>query len=241
MIWNCPRCNEELGELNGWCEYCYCKDKTIVYNPDKYFVREIRIMYITSERVEREKMTPQEELFKELFNHEKLLVKDMDTLTLRAYREELCKTAFEARVKLSAVDDEEQERKKEKRKADGKPTGFERSLNIDETTTQAINVVKERQKKLTGKEKIKQGLIDLYRKGGASQLEAEKIADKAMGAGTILERVKDEESRKIIKDDAGVRSPLSQDDGFTIKGYKKPEDVKKEESKPIFNPFEKKS
>lgn len=57
-------------------------------------------------------LTAQEELFSELFNHEKILVKDMDTLMLRAHREELAKIAFEARARLTAVDDEDNERKK---------------------------------------------------------------------------------------------------------------------------------
>src|SRR6266850_1991034 len=132
VIWICPRCNEELGELNAICEYCKVNDNTIVYNPDKWFIRDIRINSICK----GETMTPQEELFSQLFNHEKVLVKDMDTLTLRAHREELAKIAFEARARLTAVDDEDNTRKKNN---DKKPKGFERSLNTDETTTNAIN------------------------------------------------------------------------------------------------------
>src|ERR1700747_1784259 len=131
MNWICPNCSAELGEYNAWCEYCK-NDNVTVYNPDKYFIREIRIEHLTESSAKP--MTPQEELFSQLFNHEKILVKDMDTLTLRAHREELAKIAFEARARLTAADDEEKTRKK-----GDKPEGFKRSLNTDETTTNAIN------------------------------------------------------------------------------------------------------
>src|SRR5437870_2773844 len=150
MNWLCPRCNEELGELNALCEYCRYADNTIIYNPDKYFIREIRIAHLVRGLTS---MTPQEELFSQLFNHEKVLVKDMDTLTLRAHREQLAQIAFEARARLTAVDDEENGRKRQNAPAKG-VTGFARSVGTDETTTNAINVVKERQKRMTAAEKV---------------------------------------------------------------------------------------
>lgn len=133
-------------------------------------------------------MTPQEELFSQLFNHEKLLIKDMDVLTLRAHREELSKIAFEARARLTAVDDEEQT--KTKQKSNGKPTGFTRSVNTDETTTDAINAIKDRQKRMSKQEKIQAGLEKL----GISTADAAKL----MSAGAILGRLKNknEESEK---------------------------------------------
>lgn len=208
-VWICPECSEELGELNGWCEYCKHERNIIIYNPDKYFIRDIRINYITNERAERASMTPQEELFSKLFNHEKVLVRDMDMLTLRAHREELSKIAFEAKARLTAVDDEEKVRKN--KSADGKPTGFQRSVNTDETTTEAINTIKERQKKLTKSEKIQAGLEKL----GISSADASKL----MQAGTILARLKNP-------------SPPAKEE--TVKPTS-------EASKPIFNPFEKKA
>jgi hypothetical protein len=170
-------------------------------------------------------MTPQEQLFSELFNHEKLLVKDMDLLTLRAHREELAKIAFEARARLTAVDDEEKGRKS---KSNGnKPTGFSRSVNTDEATTDAINAVKERQKKLTKAEKLQAGLEKL----GISATDAAKL----MSAGAILGQLKDKKSKDIITGEQ-LQSPLGQEDGFTLV---KPT-TEQSEVKPVFNPFGKK-
>ncbi len=245
--WTCPICNEELGELNGYCEYCKVLSNTIVYNPNPYFVRDIRILHISDK--DFKPLTPQEELFAKLFNHEKALVKDMDTLTLRAHREELSKIAFEAKARITAVDDEEKTRKKG---SDSKPTGFARSVNTDENTSAAINTIKERQKRLSGKEKMLQNLIDMYVAGGMSRAEAEKTASGSMGAGKILETLKKKEesgipatdrSEQIIKGET-LHSPLGQENGFVIM---KPKDHTQTETatqtsdkpKPVFNPFAK--
>ncbi len=131
-------------------------------------------------------MTPQEELFAELFNHEKILVRDMEMLELRAHREELTKIAFEARARLTAVDDEDRMREK---KSSTKPLGFERSLNTDETTTNAINAIKDRQKRMSKQEKIQAGLEKL----GISSTDAAKL----MSAGTILGRIKNKATEDV--------------------------------------------
>jgi hypothetical protein len=225
--WICPQCNEELGELNAICEFCKVNN-IIVYNPDKYFIREIRIRHI----IKGEIMTPQEELFSQLFNHEKILVKDMDVLTLRAHREELSKIAFEARARLTAVDDEDNDRKKKSQPSG--PKGFERSLNIDETTTNAINAIKDRQKKLTGKEKMLSNLASLYEKGGMSKIEAEKTAAAAMSAGKILSTLKDKTSQNIIKGEI-IPGP-SGEESFTMVKPK----IIESALKAVFNPFAKK-
>ena len=214
MTWNCPRCSEELGELNGWCEYCKSSDNIIVYNPDKYYIREIRINHVIENIKGDTTVTPQEELFAELFNHEKSLVKDMDVLTLRAHREELSKIAFEARARLTAVDDEDNDRKKLANPKGSKgPHGFERSVNTDETTTNAISVIKERQTKLSKKEQVLAGLKKLYAMTGSDVSNGE--AEKKLLAGTILARIK--ESAAVID---GAAPPV--------------------EHKSVFNPFAKK-
>lgn len=214
IIWSCPNCSEELGLYNAYCEYCWYDHEIKVYNPDKYYIREIRIYHLTVERPQGARMTPQEELFATLFNGEKLLVKDMDILTLRAHREELAKIAFEARARLTAVDDEEKDRRKIN--SDGKPSGLERSLDTDETTTNAINAIKDRQKRMSKQDKIQAGLEKL----GISTADASKL----MSAGALLGRLKNKTTEQPI-------APTTKDN----------KDITESSAKQVFNPFAKKS
>lgn len=261
MVWTCPRCQQELGELNGYCLYCYHSDdtKTKIYNPDKYFVREIRIRHIeedvmsmmskiiigepngtekqglTGEELLKaieadERMTPQEKLHAKFFYHESILVKDMSTLELRAHIEELSKIAFEARSRHGAATAEEQKRKK----ISGVPSGFERSLNTDETATNAINKIKERKQRLSKEEKLAEGMKKL----GISVEESENL----LSSSKILSHLKDKKDQKARDIMLGkeTRSPLSSENGFVIS--KRPEDLKQEDVvKKPFNPFAKKS
>lgn len=111
-------------------------------------------------------MTPQEELFSKFFSSEKILIKDMDLVSLRAHREELSQIAFEARARLSAVDDEERTRKN-----GSGIRGFERSINTDDITSDAINAINARSKRLDKKEKIRQNLLEM----GVDPAEVDKI------------------------------------------------------------------
>lgn len=99
-------------------------------------------------------MTPQEELFAKFYNHEKVLVKDMDIVQLREHREELQKIAFEAKARLVAADDENRERKaktanKEWLVTDAKP---------DYDVSSAINVVKKRAERMSKMDKLRDQL-----------------------------------------------------------------------------------
>lgn len=236
--WQCPRCQNELGELNGWCEYCKHTDGTIVYNPDNYLIRDIRIRHITNGA---KTVTPQEELFKELFNSARVLVKDMSTLELRAKREEWAKIAFEARAYLTAADAEENDRKKLSEPKG--PKGFQRSVNTDETTTNAINTLKERKARMSKAEKVQESLKKLYEQSGMSAAEAEKEAMARTTAGNILAQIKnkgDKKSEDIITGQT-THSPLSSNEGFVIN--KPPSELAiKPDDKPkaFVNPFEKK-
>lgn len=93
-------------------------------------------------------MTQSEEKFAKLYNPYKTEIKDLTDLELRARREELADIAFSARVYLSAVDHTLSERKPKG------PQGFSHSVNVDDTTSDAINAVKQRQKNMTQAEKI---------------------------------------------------------------------------------------
>jgi hypothetical protein len=182
MSWICPICGVNNVNVNKFCANASHKkvERSETFEPfdsidEIISLHRIRLI----DRLIGELMTPQEELFSKLFNHEKLLVKDMDLLTLRAHREELAQMAYEARARLSAVDDEEKSRKK-KNGPQG-PTGFQRSLNIDDVTSDAINNVKERQKKLTRSESVRAGLLKIM---------SVEDADKAMAARNISDKVR---------------------------------------------------
>lgn len=205
MSWICKQCG--LNNVN-LVLVCYCQNERREFEPFDSIDEIISCSRLAKlDKFIGEMMTPQEQLFSELFNHEKVLVKDMDILVLRAHREELAKIAFEARARLTAVDDEENGRKKKAKDSDpNKPSGFSRSLNTDDKTSEMINTIKERQKGLSKIEKIVEGLIKL----GYSRSEAEG----KMSAGKVLAQVR--ASEKAIKE------------------------TKTEETKLVFNPFEKK-
>lgn len=223
MTWNCS-CGLNWVNLVTQCQYCKTKRGTFEpFDSIDEALSGIRLdkidrsihLYLSKDWKDNP-MTPQEQLFSDLFNHEKLLVKDMDTLALRAHREELAHIAFEARARLTAVDDEEKTRRNKSN--NGKPRGFETSINIDEASTNAINTIRERQNKLSKKEKMLKGLADMYQLSGMSLVEAQKLAEQQMTAGAILGRIKDKASQDIIT------------------GKNEPQEPKK----PIINPFEKK-
>lgn len=216
MSWICKQCG--LNNVNIVL-HCYCGNERSEFEPfdsvdeiiSNQRLKKIddAINFVFRSESERSSMTPQEELFSKLFNHEMMLVKDMDILTLRAHRESLAEIAFEARARMTAVDKTEESRKHELRDKN-KPTGFARSINTDDVTTNAINAVKDRQKRMSKSEKLVEGLIKL----GYSREDAEK----KLSAGTILARIQGMAASQNASQNA------------------KPS----EEKKPIFNPFEKK-
>ena len=241
--WNCPECNNENGELNGYCVYCFIEQR-IVHNPDKFFIRDIRIYHLSHGD---KPVTPQEELFKDLFNGAVKITSAMDILERKAYREKMSEIAYKAKVHISAVDYVDGEEKKARKAKDGKPTGFERSINTDETTTNAINKVKERQSRMSKTDKIRDGLIKLFKESGMTAAEAEKEANDRMGAGAILARVKDKETKDLLTGEQIRSDMLVQPESFIM--IKPKSELEKEiaekpnqsENKTKFvNPFEKK-
>ena len=99
-------------------------------------------------------MTPQEELFSKFYNHEKILVKDMDVVQLREHREELSKIAFEAKARLVASDDEGRERKAKNGNKEWLVTTTESDVSSD-----AINAVKVRAARMSKMDKLREQLL----------------------------------------------------------------------------------
>ena len=99
-------------------------------------------------------MTPQEELFAKFYNHEKVLVKDMDHIVLREHREQLQTIAFEAKARLVAADDETRERKAKTSNKEWLVTDTTQPYDV----SAAINVVKTRQARMTKMDKLRDQL-----------------------------------------------------------------------------------
>jgi hypothetical protein len=101
-------------------------------------------------------MTPQEELFAKFYNHEKVLVKDMDHIQLREHREELQKIAFEAKARLVAADDETRERK-------AKTTAKEWLVtDTQQPVSDLINAPKLRAARMSKMDKLRKQLQDAH-------------------------------------------------------------------------------
>lgn len=123
-------------------------------------------------------MNEKEKLFAQFFNGEKIFIENMSLLELREHREKLALIAFEARARLTAVD----ERDRELSSTTKKNRGFSRSVEVDDLASNAINQIDARKKKLSKAEKA----IESMRKLGIDTATAEHLAS----AGNILANLK---------------------------------------------------
>lgn len=233
MSWTCRSCSLKNVNANDKCADKKCNglpaSDSTTREPDSYDellvectrfreYKDIGInlyeyrQYYKSYCERSEQMTPQEQLFADFFAKHTVLVKDMELLELRAYREQLSLIAKEAKAGIYASDEKEKELVKKNNK--DKPTGFAKSINGNEEASDAINTIKERQKRLTGKEKLIAGLVKL----GYSQADAEK----KLTAGVILGKFKESSKLSAAQTNENVNTEVIQ-----------------EEKKPIFNPFAK--
>lgn len=99
-------------------------------------------------------MTPEEKLYADFYNHEKILVKDMDIIQLREHRAELSKVAFEAKARLIAADDETRSRTAKTKTKDWLTT-----IEGDQVSSDAINAVKVRKKRMSSMDKTREKLL----------------------------------------------------------------------------------
>ena len=166
-------------------------------------------------------MTPEEQLFADFFQkHINILhpyVQDMDILEIRAYREKMALIAKEGKAAVYAADKAEQEVKKAKNNSvkNANLPGFERSLQQDGVTSDAINTIKDRQKRLSKQEKLHKMLMDIP---GMSAAEASQMLSNT----ELLKRFK------------------NKNQGEDLEKLKAEKVIQEENNKPMFNPFEKK-
>ena len=182
MNWNCPVCNEENGDYNAWCEFCYYDSATKIYNPTPFYIREIRYYHLSNGA---KPMTPQEELFAKFFKKHTdiMLVKDMTLLQIQQYMESYSEVALEAKAAVYAANQLAGDKKKKNKKE----AGFESEPN--KTQTDAINVIK--QKKLSRKELIEKQLKELYAK-------QEEVTGQKIGEGAAKEAAKVVSARNML-------------------------------------------
>jgi len=176
------------------------------------------------------KMTPQEELFAKFFNQQTVAVKDMDVLTLRAHREELSLIVLEARAKLSATQNALDEIE---RKSRGVP-GFQRSVNTDEATSEAINAINNRAKRLDKKEKIRQSLLAM----GVLPKDVEQMMSARNIRETVTRPLSNPAASTAETKSTETKPKPKQQDGIdwdTIINEAKA--MQPKESKPFVNPF----
>lgn len=151
-------------------------------------------------REESRQMDAREQLFANLFNEHKPVVASMDDDSLRAHIEELSNIAFQAKAFLHAASEEGRERNARKKKGNG---GINTSVAIDETTSNAIHTITQRQEKLSKSEKGIANLVAL----GFDRADAERM----YAASTINAVKKRKPGEKAVTfDDVTKKFPVTE-------------------------------
>ncbi len=169
-------------------------------------------------------MTPSEQLFAGFFQNEKSIVPDMDDSQLEEHISALEQIALEARARLYAAEDEKRERKSKNKK-------FTVSGDNETLTTNAINAISERNKKLSKREKMIENLIKSI---GCSRSEAEAMipdTDKM----SLGKAIKKSEAIEKLANQLPTRNIESTVVGDMIANALK--STKSADSKPFANPF----
>lgn len=163
MPWMCE-CGSNNANLNSSC--AICKKVRIgeleCFDDSEYLQIKV-ICYYTRLKEYNMPMTESEKLFAKFFAEEKVLVADMDDLTLRSHREELSKIAFEARARLTAIGDEVQGRTSKKNKVFNSPS--------EESVGDTINKINERKTKMSKVDKQIENMVAM----GIDRETAEKM------------------------------------------------------------------
>ena len=99
-------------------------------------------------------MNDSEELFSKFYNHQRVLICDMDMDSLREHRDELSKIAFEAKARLRAAEDEVRERAAKSGKKE-----WLVNTDTNQSTSDAIRDIKVRKDRMSKIDKIRQQLL----------------------------------------------------------------------------------
>jgi len=150
MSWKCSRCQLVNAGLNTTCADYKCREPRPSIVADDELTRLVR---------EKNMSETNAELHAKFFNHEAILVKDMDINQLRKHRDELAMIAFEARARLTAIDGEERVR-------NAKLSVEQRSWLVssdipDPNVTDAIEAVKKRKERMSKADKLKETMLSI--------------------------------------------------------------------------------
>lgn len=178
-------------------------------------------------------MSTNENLFKDFFNNEKALVSNMDDNALREHIIGLQTIAFEAKARLTAADSEVRERRARNTKA----KGIAVSLQTDDITSNAINKIDARTKKLSKVEKEIERLVGI----GVDRAVAEKMYAKQMTKINDKQPSKDIKTADIVADAlAKAEKEVANEKKVFVNPFGPKIEEKKEEVKTTFvNPFAK--
>lgn len=144
--YNCQSCNTYNDILTLHCNYCKVCNLSPEIIRQSYAIRILRAGEFIG--MKNDDIV---ELHMQFFNHERVMIKDLDTIQMHERREELRKIAFEAKARLTAHDEEERLRNAN-RSAEQKQWLLSSTTN-DPNVTDAINAVKTRKARMSSADK----------------------------------------------------------------------------------------
>jgi hypothetical protein len=150
MSWQCS-----CGILNsGSNKYCAALRtwKTIRHEQVSSNTPDWVMSYLAAKELN---VTPEEELYAKFYNHQRVLVKDMEFLRLREHRKELANVALEAKARVVATDDELRERNAKTNNKEWLTTDTRQPYDV----SSAINVPKLRKARMSKMDRLREQLV----------------------------------------------------------------------------------
>lgn len=152
--WNCSYYNYYNDILNNVCNYC---NET---RPDWLLQTSIIVRLERKGITDGEPMSNDEkEWFIKLFSQTRTLIKDMDSVSLRETKAELIQIIREAKVKVSAIEEKENEDNRKLTAEQRKWKGSDKSVNPN--ISDAFGAVKERKARQSKLDKLAGNLANL--------------------------------------------------------------------------------
>lgn len=195
--WFCDIHNMFNDVITYHCAYCkYCKRPEILEQVANYTrVKRLGLLMASDDK----------DLFIRLFAAEKLLIADMDMVTLSSRKEELRTIIIQAKIRTAAIDDEERNRKA-KMSAEQREWLLSGDGN-DPNVTDAIKTVKKRAERMSKADKLQKDLAGLGIDTAEIQGLMSKVTQKQISSSvtTTSSRVMRELPPRTEKEDDEVQ------------------------------------